>query len=240
MGVHATDAIVLRRYPYRETSVIVSCLSERYGKFKGLVKGLRAYPNRHRSQMEPMTVNRLVFYDTASSQLHLISQCELLQPWMGLQRDIDTLKLGAQCVEVSDAAIPLEEPQPTSYYLLKHTLENLEGGLTPASSLKAHFIVRLLRLAGFQPQLDECTGCSARIESTAHWSPRHGGLLCPRCLHEDPNAELADADLLEMLGRLAEADQPLTLHDALAGRLCTRLDEFLRWRLHHPLKTLTN
>ena len=80
MAIHTTDAIVLRRYLYRETSVIVSCLTDRFGKLKGLVKGLRAQPNRHRSAMEPLTINRIVFYDTHSSQLHLISQCELLTP----------------------------------------------------------------------------------------------------------------------------------------------------------------
>ena len=51
MGIHTADAIVLRRYPYRETSVTVSCLTDRYGKLKGLVKGLRAHPNRRRSAM---------------------------------------------------------------------------------------------------------------------------------------------------------------------------------------------
>ena len=73
MGIHTTDAIVLRRYPFRDTSVTVSVLTDRYGKLKGLVKGLRAQPNRYRSAMEPLTINRIVFYDTRTSQLHLIS-----------------------------------------------------------------------------------------------------------------------------------------------------------------------
>ena len=238
MGIHTTDAIVLRRYPYRETSVIVTCLTERYGKLKGLVKGLCVQPNRHRSPMEPMTVNRIVFYDTASSQLHLIGQCELLKPLSGLARDVETLTLAAQCVEVADAALPLEEPQPNSYRLLRQALECLDGGTDDAHALKAHFIVRLLRLAGFQPQLDECTGCSRRLQEHGYWSPRHGGLLCARCLHEDPHAEGIRAELLEALGQLAEAEELMPLPEAVATSLCERLEIFLRWHLHHPLKTM--
>ena len=80
MGLHTAEAIVLRRYPFRETSITLTCLTDRFGKLKGLVKGLRAQSNRHRSAMEPLTVNRIVFYDTRTSQLHLISQCELIAP----------------------------------------------------------------------------------------------------------------------------------------------------------------
>lgn len=237
MGIHTTDAIVLRRYPYRETSVTVTCLSDRFGKLRGLVKGLRAQPSRHRSQMEPLTVNRIVFYDTHTSQLHLISQCELMLPFAGLQRDVDTFHLASRCVDLVDAIVPLEEPQPVSYDLLKHTLERLAEGWGDPLSIQIHFIVRLLRLAGFQPQVDECTGCSTHVRTRGYWSARQGGLLCESCLHEDPKAEPAPPDILGCLSQLSEGERPIALARPLALTLHARLDEFLRWRLDRPLKT---
>ena len=238
MSLHTTDAIVLRRYPYRETSVTVTCLSDRFGKLKGLVKGLRAQPNRHRSQMEPMTVNRIVFYDTRASQLHLISQCELLLPFTGLQRDVETFQLASRCVDLVDAIVPLEEPQPASYELLRHTLERLAEGWGDPLSLQIHFMVRLLRLAGFQPQIHECTGCSRPIRERGYWSTRQGGLLCEACRHEDPKAPLASPDLLAVLEQLADGEPSAPLARGLALSLHGRLDEFLRWHLDRPLKTV--
>ena len=239
MAIHTTEAIVLRRYPFRETSVTLSCLTDGFGKMKGLVKGLRAQPNRHRSAMEPCTVNRIVFYETRTSQLHLVSQCELLEPLEGLQRDLDTARLAALSVELVDTVVPLEEPQPATYRLLKQTLERLALGGVEPQVLRAHFILRLLRLAGFQPQLDQCTGCSAAIHATGYWSARQGGLLCPRCLSEDPKAESASPELLGALETLSKSDQPLALDTGLLPGLRQRLDNFLRWRLDRPLKTLT-
>ena len=239
MGIHTTDAIVLRRYLYRETSVIVTCLTDRYGKIKGLVKGLRAQPNRHRSAMEPLTVNRIVFYDTRTSQIHLISQCDLLSPLSALQRDLETMRSASLCVELADHVVPLEEPQPTIYRLLKDALERLALGGNDRATLEAHFIIRMLRLAGFQPQLTECTGCNKPVDAAGFWSARQGGLLCRQCLHEDPNAEAAPPEMLETLKALAQADQPLALDARLLATLRQRLDEFLRWRLERPLKTLT-
>ncbi|MBI3996710.1 MAG: DNA repair protein RecO [Candidatus Omnitrophica bacterium] len=239
MGIHTTEAIVLRRYPFRETSITLSCLTDQFGKLKGLVKGIRTQPNRYRSAMEPMTVNRIVFYDTRTSQLHLISQCELLNPLAALQRDLETARLAALFVDLVDTVVPLNDPHPTVYALLKHTLEHLALGGTDAQTVRIHFIVRLLRLIGFQPQLDQCTSCNAEIHATGYWSARQGGLLCERCLHEDPKADVATPQTLESLQTLAHAEQPPTLEPALIAGLRERLDDFLRWRLDRPLRTLT-
>jgi DNA repair protein RecO (recombination protein O) len=238
MAIHTAEAIVLRKYPFRETSVTLSCLTDRFGKLKGLVKGLRAQPSRHRSAMEPMTVNRIVFYDTRVSQLHLITQCELLSPLSGLQADLETARLAALCVELADAVVPAAEPQPAIYRLLKHTLEHLAVGGGDRTAMRAHFIVRLLRLSGFHPQLDECAGCGAAVHADGHWSAKEGGLLCGRCLHQDPRAEPAQPELLSALEQLSDAVQPPAIEPQLSALLTRRLDAFLHWRLDRPLKTL--
>ena len=239
MGVHTADAIVLRRYPFRETSVIVSCLTDRYGKLKGLVKGLRVHPNRHRSAMEPLTINRIVFYDTHTSQIHLISQCDLLVPLDGLPQDLEMMRAAAFIAELTDTVAPLEEPLPEVYQLVRTSLERLALGTPDTRALRLHFIVRLLRLVGFQPQLDRCAGCQTQIGSAGYWSAREGGLLCDRCLPQDPRAEAADPDVLANLEALADAPHPLTLPIPVAERLHERLNEFLHWRLDRPLKTMT-
>lgn len=240
MGIHTTEAIVLRRYLYRETSVIVSCLTEHFGKLRGLVKGLRQYPNRHRSAMEPMTVNKIVFYDTHNSQIHLISQCELMAPLADLQKELEITKIAAFCVELVDTVVPIEEPQPAVYQLLKNTLNRLTTQPQDAlDALRSHFILRLLRLSGFHPQLDECTGCNATVHSGAHWSARQGGLLCNRCLHHDPKAEPMAVSLLGLLEELSQQEQPQSFSTQAIPGLRRRLEDFLKWRLDKPLKTLT-
>lgn len=239
MGLHTADAIVLRRYPFRETSVTLSCLTDRFGKLKGLVKGLRAQPNRYRSAMEPLTINRIVFYDTLSSQLHLISQCELLSPLTELQRNVETMRAASCCIELVENLVPLEEPQPATYRLLKQTLEHLTVAGEDHLGVRLHFIVRLLRLVGFQPRLDVCTGCGTTAQPPGYWSARQGGLLCPRCLHMDPRAEASVPGMLEALEELSTGDAPVQLAQPVASALDQRLTEFLRWRLDRPLKTLT-
>ncbi|HBH96346.1 MAG TPA: DNA repair protein RecO [Candidatus Omnitrophica bacterium] len=237
MGIHTADAIVLRRYPYRETSVLVTCLTDRFGKIKGLVKGLRVPVSRHRSAMEPLTLNRLVFYDTRSSSLHLISQCDLLEAFPSIQRELEVARVAASCIEVVDAVLEPEEPQADIFRLTRDTLNRLAGSVPSLPSVWIHFVVRLLRLVGFHPQLDECTGCSRQPTRRGFWSVGQGGVVCEACLHHDPSAEPIEGDWVDELVGCGESDGPVwTLQHG--PMLVRRLNEFLSWRVERPLKTI--
>jgi DNA repair protein RecO (recombination protein O) len=251
MGIHTTDAIVLRQYPYRETSVLVTCLTDRFGKIKGLVKGLRVPMSRHRSPMEALTLNRLVFYDTRGGSLHLISQCDLLSSYAELTRDVEIMRLAASCAELADAVLEVEEPQPMIFRLLKDALERLSGGERRLTTVRIHFILRLLRLAGFHPQLHECVNCMQRLpaealaqagpeDGQAFWSVRQGGVLCGRCLHQDPRAEAMAPAMLEAFLACAEADGPHRVDPANTEGIQQYLNQFLRWQIDRPLKTMGN
>ncbi len=237
MAIHTTDAIVLRRYPFRETSVIVSCLTPEFGKIKGVIKGLRGPKSRHRSAMEPITRNRIVFYDTRASQLHLISQCELIDPLARIQEDLPTARLAAFFVDLAETVVPLEDPQPKLYHLLKDALERLAVGQTEPSELRVRVVLRMLRLAGFEPQVDQCAHCTVRVDSDGFWSARVGGLLCRKCLHEDANAERMSALQLETLQQLSDEDAISIMDSSVLEVLRRHLDEFLTWRLDRPLRT---
>lgn len=238
MGIHTADAIVLRHRPYRETSAFVSCLTEQYGKIKGLIKGLRDQVRpRFRSAMEPLTLNRIVFYDVRSSSLHLISQCELVEEFRGLSASLETMRAACACAEVADALVEADDPHPGIFRLLRDSLGRLSANDEPAR-IRAHALVRLLRLAGFHPQLDECTGCNRLTLEAGHWSVRQGGLLCQACLHLDPDADAIGAAELSLLEACAESEVPPALSADEVRTLETRLFEFLRWWLDRPLKTL--
>ena len=124
------------------------------------------------------------------------------------------------------------------YQLMKDSLQRLALGVGEPSVVHVHCVVRLLRLAGFQPQVDQCTSCSAQVHTAGYWSVRQGGLLCQQCLHEDPRAQRITPETLAAFEALAQSDQPPPIDARLIPELRRRLDEFLRWRLDRPLKTL--
>jgi DNA repair protein RecO (recombination protein O) len=189
--------------------------------------------------MEPLTLNRIVFYDNRNSGLHLISQCDLTGPYLELTEDLDTMHAAACCGELVDALLEPEEPQPAVFALLKSTLARLAQRRDDVVMVRVQFILRMLRLVGFQPQLDQCVACTDGIAGRrAFWSVRQGGVMCERCLHQDRAAAPMAPELLEALGRCAESEAPVALHPTLMDLVRRRAEEFLRWRVERPLKTL--
>ncbi|MCH8154365.1 MAG: DNA repair protein RecO C-terminal domain-containing protein, partial [Proteobacteria bacterium] len=112
---------------------------------------------------------------------------------------------------------PLEEPQPAIYHLLKHTLERLALGGTDLMTVRVHFIVRLLRLAGFEPQLVNCAGCGAAV----HFGNQEVLVVTPRALFGRQNG----ADRGEAVANLVGQGEV-----AILPRLGPELDEQLDQR----------
>lgn len=237
MSLYNTEAIVLRRHLFRETSLIVSCLTQSHGRIKGLIKGIRSRANRYRTAMECITANRIVFYDAHHSQLHLIGQCELIQPWQKIQEDYESAKAAAYCVDLADTVLPLEEPQPGIFTLLRDVLQSLDQFEHDPVDVRLYFTARLLGDIGFTPQVTDCTGCGSPANEIAFWSARQGGLLCGNCRHQDPLVKPANPVLVNRLGHLTTARAPVRLPNDIRAPLSAKIDEFLAYRLDRPLRS---
>ena len=67
MPIHKTDAIVLNKRDFRETSLIVDLFSRDFGRLCGLLKGIRTEPEKFASTLEPFSHNEIIFYRKINS-----------------------------------------------------------------------------------------------------------------------------------------------------------------------------
>jgi len=77
--IQKAEAVVLKTYPFRETSKIAVFFSREFGKINGLLKGIRKDPKKFGTNLQLASLNDLVFYKKQSSELHLVGQCDLKQ-----------------------------------------------------------------------------------------------------------------------------------------------------------------
>jgi len=74
---------------FRDTSKIVSLYTRRFGRVSVVAKGARDRKSRFGAALEPMSHVSAVFYKKERSDLHLLSQCDLLN---GFRRIADWLR----------------------------------------------------------------------------------------------------------------------------------------------------
>ncbi len=235
MALVTSRAIVLRDYRLGETSKIVVCYTQDYGKVRLVAKGVRKGGSRFGAALEPLMVSGVVFYLREGRDLSLVSQASIEREFPALRRDVVRMALGGAVVELLERLLPNHESDRDLYELTETALEDMSEQALPAlDAVLWRFILNVASRLGYQPELSRCVSCrtddcvaegraaGAGGPGGAGWagfSPELGGLICRRCasggelpvpLPVGPEAEI----LVALAG--GDADAP-----AVAGRSLT-------------------
>ena len=62
MSIQKTEAIVLNKHDFRETSIIANFYTRDFGKLSGIMKGIKEQPGKFASTLEPFSHNDIIFY----------------------------------------------------------------------------------------------------------------------------------------------------------------------------------
>jgi DNA repair protein RecO (recombination protein O) len=181
-----TEAIVLKKLNFRDTSRIATLLTRDYGRLSVLAKGAR---NRQ-SNLGPIldTFNHLqvVVYKKEGRDLHLLSQCALLTRFGGLSEDLDRFGCAMSALDLVSAASHYDGEGSLLFDLLMESLKGMESADHPEAMLP-YFQSRLLFLLGFQPDFWRCASCKAVLDlavtgtNDRFFRLSGDGILCHRC-----------------------------------------------------------
>jgi len=89
MSIDRTEAIVLNKRDFRETSLIISFYTRDFGKLNGILKGIRAEPPKFATNPELFSHNEIIFYKKTNSSLHLVSQADKLDNFTRIRQSIE-------------------------------------------------------------------------------------------------------------------------------------------------------
>lgn len=160
MAIRTTEAIVLRTRPFRNTSLIVTVFTRDYGKVQCLAKGIKDRCARKDSKffcyLEPLTLNKIVYYQKSRSELHLVTQSDLLNQFQPLRRDLKKLAAASFMLELVDRGTQLEDANKGTFLLLLDGLNRLCAEKNNLQEPLSFFKTEFLKLSGLLPrhQLD--------------------------------------------------------------------------------------
>lgn len=207
MSLYKDEAVVLRTMRLGEADRIVTLVGRNNGKIRAVVKGVRRTKSRYGGRLEPFSYVSLVIWK-GKSDLHTITQAEVLDPFRGVKEDLDRLNLGSVMLEACDRVAQESEDSARVLNLLVESLRRLSADGSPM--VLAAFLLQLCGIAGFAPSMDRCAECSR----PASWfSPGQGGAVCPGCRTFD--SEEVGTSVLELMSDLA---LPLSATPRLVGR----------------------
>lgn len=181
MSLRESEAVVLRSFPLGEADRLVSFLSRSMGRMRGVARGARRTKSRFGSTLETLSHIRIWYFERETRELVRISQCELIESFLEVQREYERGVALALLSEITESVLPEREASDAAFRLLLHTARALKAGGDIGLAL-AYFSLWSVRLAGWLPALDRCARCERELgNEPALGNAAFPGLACARC-----------------------------------------------------------
>jgi len=182
--LYRVEGIVLRSMDYGESNKIVTLLTKTNGKAGVLVRGAKKVKSRHSSLAQPFTYGEYQYFRTKG--LGTLNHGEIIESHHDLRMQLELSAYASYASELTDRIIQEEEPTGFHFEQLKAYLAALDEGKDPQIVTQL-YEMRILALAGYAPELEECVSCGNRV-GPFRLSAHNGGILCGRCVNRDPSA----------------------------------------------------
>ena len=150
-----STAIVLKRFPYSETSVIARCFVRNLGKVSFMVYGAYRKKSPMGAYFQPINCLDLIFYFKENRDLQTVSKAAFSHPWSVIPTDLKKISYAMGMIELTDKCLSDHDPHPALYDELESALLKVENEDKQLNLVYWFYQYQLLKLLGFTPDFKQ-------------------------------------------------------------------------------------
>jgi DNA repair protein RecO (recombination protein O) len=183
-GSIETDALVLRRFDYSETSQIARLFTRSHGRISVIAKGIKR-PNRDlQGPLDLLCHARVSFAPRPEAELLVLRSYHVVTGFPGLRDVLERLIAAFYLAELLCEGTRDHDPDPPLFDLWLESFRALETS-DPAGcdAIVLRAELGFLELGGFLPSLEACVHCRTALSpgDPGRLVPGRGGVLCGAC-----------------------------------------------------------
>lgn len=157
-----TPAILLRKTPWAETSLIVTWLTERWGTIRTTARGARRQGNAFFGKLDIFYQADISFTMSRKGDLHSLREVMVTSLFDVGKTDHAGLYLGAYFAELAGHAAPSMHPAPEIFDLLQRGIAHLQKAPATHRALE-HYERELCRISGVHDSSGSVTSLQALV-----------------------------------------------------------------------------
>lgn len=145
--------IILHTTRYGESSLVVHCYTEQYGRQAYMVKGVRKSRKQNRSNLfQPLFILDFEVYHKDSREIQLVKEVSRAMPLNSLPFDLVKSAQAIFMAEIIYRVVREEEPNPMLAHFLLSSIQFLDALEKASPDFHILFMFQLSRHLGFYPQ----------------------------------------------------------------------------------------
>lgn len=172
------DGVIIKEYNLGESDKTFVIFTREHGKMRMAASGIRNYRSKLGGSSRFLQYARFTL--KRGKSLSRVQECERLEGFSDLRKDLCALSIASYLAEITNEALPDEEPYEELFRLFLNTLHFLSKYPKQGRFYKVIYELRLVQQMGYRPVLDRCVSCGKETGSFS-FSNVHNGLLCSSC-----------------------------------------------------------
>jgi DNA repair protein RecO (recombination protein O) len=145
--VESTEAILLRKRKFSDTTLIVSWCTELIGCVQTIAKGARRQKSPFAGKLDLFFEAEISIVRSRKTDLHTLAEVVLKNPFAGIRSSYLRTQTAAYFVELIEICTERDHSEPELFGLLRRAFGYLDAN-DPTARAVAHFETELARIAG--------------------------------------------------------------------------------------------
>ncbi|RPG03795.1 MAG: DNA repair protein RecO [Pelagibacteraceae bacterium TMED246] len=178
----SSKGIILKIFPYSNTSIICNVFTETYGKITLISKGVRKPKNPLLSILQPFHLLELTFYYKKNRSMHIIKEADIINEFSHIREDFSSIVFGSAINNIINKIFEEDFPNEVIFRLCSKSLDSLSKNIRNNKVIFVFFIYHLSKQLGFMPSSKSCNSCNQKFINDAIFSSSLNALICDQCI----------------------------------------------------------
>lgn len=195
-----SEAIVLNKINYGDTSVIASLYTKEFGKLSGIIKGGRSPKSKIGSVVNQLNHLEIILYKKDTREVQLVSNASIISHYPVIKDDFEKLQYALAVLELLKKLTPEHETNLRLFSGTVRILSLMESSNEPALVLFGRYFLFFITEIGYELQFQECVSCGKSNLTNENLAYNFDlGIFCSDCSQNKPYSYSVSMELFEYL-----------------------------------------
>lgn len=191
-----SEAVVLSKLNYGDTSLIVSVYTELFGRMSVIIKGARNPKGKFGLIADTLNHIQIVVYKKDTRDLQLLSSADIISHFPKIKENLDKTQYALAIVELVKRLTVENETNKRIFKGLIRILSLINSSNENPAILYGRFYLFFLSELGYAVQIKECGICGNDIGNKSSGFSFETGFVCANCFDAHPGLNFISAELL--------------------------------------------
>lgn len=226
-----TEAVVLGKMNFSDTSIIATLFTVDYGRFNVIVKGARSPKSKYGRIVDPINHLLVVVYKKESREIQLLSSADLIDFFPSVKEDLNKLKYAYATIELIKNLLAEHEVNKKIFKGCVRILKRLNTGEEFPEITFGRFFIFFLKESGYEIQIESCAVCGRKEFSDNLYYSYEKGLICGKCKKSAVDIYDINPELLNYLKCLKNNESAISFDNLMYQKAIMFMENHLKYHV---------